>query len=180
MDRNILSVQGFGCVLVVPHTGDVDRNTYTVRQPLGCAMSSPTRGTWIEIEKQPDRNFIPRSSPTRGTWIEIETPARVRGCPNVVPHTGDVDRNTYTVRQPLGCAMSSPTRGTWIEIEKQPDRNFIPRSSPTRGTWIEMKCRNFQYEIGKSSPTRGTWIEMQSLFERSLPRDCRPPHGGRG
>ena len=56
---------------VVPHTGDVDRNTIARRYKVYKAMSSPTRGTWIEILKGETDGYHRTSSPTRGTWIEI-------------------------------------------------------------------------------------------------------------
>ena len=59
------------------------------------AMSSPTRGMWIEIDDwgRIDGRAV-RSSPTRGMWIEMAT----------------------TSPLPDRCLRSSPTRGMWIEI----------------------------------------------------------------
>ena len=81
------------------------------------SLSSPSRGTWIEIcTRFHVNNHLCKSSPSRGTWIEITV--------------GGV-----TVEE----VKSSPSRGTWIEIrdegEKIPDQML---SSPSRGTWIEI------------------------------------------
>ena len=58
----------------------------------GC-RSSPTRGTWIEIHRTRQALAVVGSSPTRGTWIEIKVPTANRVDRHVVPHAGDVDRN---------------------------------------------------------------------------------------
>ena len=56
---------------VVPRKGDVDRNVGNVLADAFSAMSSPARGTWIEIAGSNLLQIIPLSSPARGTWIEI-------------------------------------------------------------------------------------------------------------
>ena len=54
-------------------------------------MSSPSRGTWIEISLLQDDHIYCESSPSRGTWIEMWTLIWTRLPPRVVPLTGDVD-----------------------------------------------------------------------------------------
>ena len=39
-------------IIVVPHTGDVDRNPYLPRSKCAYIASSPIRGTWIEISAE--------------------------------------------------------------------------------------------------------------------------------
>ena len=56
------------------------------------------------------------SSPTRGTWIEITVNIANRGSLSVVPHAGDVDRNVHCFPGHASDVPSSPTRGTWIEM----------------------------------------------------------------
>ena len=56
-------------------------------------MSSPSRGTWIEMLPRSITIILHRSSPSRGTWIEITA-------------KGYLDK----------FLTSSPSRGTWIEI----------------------------------------------------------------
>ena len=56
-------------------------------------MSSPSRGTWIEIGYQEAwAEYRYKSSPSRGTWIEIlkclDAPVSLE---DVVPLAGDVD-----------------------------------------------------------------------------------------
>ena len=54
--------------------------------------SSPSRGTWIEIEiieASIRRGML--SSPSRGTWIEIIHRKNIALFLRVVPLTGDVD-----------------------------------------------------------------------------------------
>ena len=56
------------------------------------------------------------SSPARGTWIEMPLVETVVLNCSVVPRKGDVDRNGsrwLTYHYPF---WSSPARGTWIEI----------------------------------------------------------------
>ena len=55
------------------------------------AESSPSRGTWIEINIWGDLAVSGKSSPSRGTWIEIKKGADFYCHPPVVPLTGDVD-----------------------------------------------------------------------------------------
>ena len=71
VDRNLLVYLHLPGRRVVPHTGDVDRNVYAgILLPL-LRLSSPIRGTWIEMALS---DCLPSSTA-------------------VVPHTGDVDRN---------------------------------------------------------------------------------------
>ena len=78
---------------VVPRKGDVDRNSSVPHLASFGAMSSPARGTWIEIAVPCFLWQLPLSSPARGTWIEISTISTDSGGISVVPRKGDVDRN---------------------------------------------------------------------------------------
>ena len=78
---------------VVPHAGDVDRNTLWPLRAFGASV--------VPHAGDVDRNFsvvfgepvCRKSSPTRGTWIEIELCIPKGDAHDVVPHAGDVDRN---------------------------------------------------------------------------------------
>ena len=63
-------------------------------------MSSPIRGTWIEISRPAGGSLHRRSSPIRGTWIEILLLSWPPPAACVVPHTGDVDRNCFCAAPP--------------------------------------------------------------------------------
>ena len=54
-------------------------------------VSSPARGTWIEIAKTCGNYGRNASSPARGTWIEIQNNCIPDELIDVVPRTGDVD-----------------------------------------------------------------------------------------
>ena len=149
----------------------------------GVIPSSPARGTWIEIMLYPPPPACgPLSSPARGTWIEIAAGWRdARGC-RVVPRKGDVDRNIFHAVNGHGGAGSSPARGTWIEIQGRESKVYgNDGSSPARGTWIEhVRRRTTLCATCASSPARGTWIEMLSPIYNTATRGGRPPQGGRG
>ena len=124
------------------------------------------------------------SSPARGTWIEIQIVISTPAPSYVVPRKGDVDRNFWRNCPNSPVLPSSPARGTWIEIQNAIVYGGIaPVSSPARGTWIEIKVmfsrdicagvvprkgdvdRNLPLRHPKqyasmSSPARGTWIEI--------------------
>ena len=53
--------------------------------------SSPSRGTWIEIRQHTRKSGRITSSPSRGTWIEIHIEEYRKQKGEVVPLTGDVD-----------------------------------------------------------------------------------------
>ena len=79
---------------VVPHAGDVDRNTLTKNPKLQRTEVVPHAG-------DVDRNIMVM----RDSLVN-----------DVVPHAGDVDRNNTTAGERRTLKRSSPTRGTWIEI----------------------------------------------------------------
>ena len=106
-------------------------------------LSSPSRGTWIEIVKYgtayKDNNGRPphggrglkcfifpviihfhRSSPSRGTWIEIRYEEQIAqffgGRP---PHGGRGLKCPFS-KTAISPSWSSPSRGTWIEIPAAP------------------------------------------------------------
>ena len=56
-------------------------------------MSSPARGTWIEMRAALARLGVNLSSPARGTWIEMGALKLATKAVSVVPRKGDVDRN---------------------------------------------------------------------------------------
>ena len=145
--------------LVVPHTGDVDRNGDVKTWGRLPAPVVPHTG-------DVDRNF---------KWL-VEKTAKT-----VVPHTGDVDRNSNACSRSSSPKRSSPTRGTWIEIwTTTPVTPSRKGSSPTRGTWIEMS---------RARPCTRSWpvvphtgdVDRNSSPDRARLRNRgRPPHGGRG
>ena len=90
---------------------------YTLSVPASTRMSSPSRGTWIEIF-------------SLSSWMSYS---------QVVPLAGDVDRNYICGACLTAGARSSPSRGTWIEIQCLRSRFMkSTMSSPSRGTWIEI------------------------------------------
>ena len=123
----------------------------------GVIPSSPARGTWIEIMLYPPPPACgPLSSPARGTWIEIAAGWRdARGC-RVVPRKGDVDRNIFHAVNGHGGAGSSPARGTWIEIQGRESKVYgNDGSSPARGTWIEIIISSFYAPVRPVVPRKG-------------------------
>ena len=86
-----------------------------------------------------------RASPIRGTWIEINFVHYVY-CPPVVPHTGDVDRNSTS----------------WIVTDGE---YVVPHTGDVdRNDNVEI-VEKFQIE---SSPIRGTWIEIGQIPAREM------------
>ena len=126
-------------------------------------MSSPARGTWIEICSVPEKPFLTAVVPRKGDVDRNDAKhldiIRVR----VVPRKGDVDRNVKLRWMALLTSVSSPARGTWIEIHRLPRRCGTGASSPARGTWIEIDFGSDSAERIRSSPARGTWIEIKGL-----------------
>ncbi len=53
--------------------------------------SPPTRGAWIEIQKDTLTLIEDESPPTRGAWIEMPLEHRHHTVDVVAPHTGGVD-----------------------------------------------------------------------------------------
>ena len=62
VDRNLAGLQGVKDTIVVPRKGDVDRNLGMGMAGSQKAVSSPARGTWIEI------------NPTH--WMSLPEPRR--------------------------------------------------------------------------------------------------------
>ena len=101
---------------VVPRKGDVDRNPADEAGTNALTMSSPARGTWIEIHAAPPLQVLRDVVPRKGDVDRNEFNASTSQEPKVVPRKGDVDRNGsrwLTYHYPF---WSSPARGTWIEI----------------------------------------------------------------
>ena len=71
MDRNTKINCEISKSGVVPRKGDVDRNRFNSRSLMNYDLSSPARGTWIEIRSQSNTTCSKK----------------------VVPRKGDVDRN---------------------------------------------------------------------------------------
>ena len=142
-------------------------------------MSSPARGTWIEICWNPihreGSGVVPRKGDVdRNTIWDEQTVKRLI----VVPRKGDVDRNSSGRPAMRAAAPSSPARGTWIEIYRcffvvcyccvVPRKGDVDRNMTT----ATKTSRN-----GLSSPARGTWIEIgQRLREPRVP--CVVPRKG--
>ena len=146
------------------------------------ALSSSTRGTWIEISFQPPfggrqkrrpphggRGLkchvlchgleLVRSSSTRGTWIEIPFDIGfMLYCPRRPPHGGRGLKCFHSVSPPSCGGCRPPHGGRGLKSAGYHDGTGTVSSSSTRGTWIEM---SFAISIAVSS-------------------FCRPPHGGRG
>ena len=144
------------------------------------------------------------SSPVRGTWIEIESIPACQCALCVVPPCGGRGLKSDTVSHTPDNSEVVPARGTWIEIYSSPyqltkiasrpphggrglkfyenrkgKRNLT--SSPVRGTWIEILrplplLRLLRHVV----PVRGTWIEIETPEESRNPFCGRPPCGGRG
>ena len=80
-------------------------------------MSSPTRGTWIEMLtskfRRPTGWVVPHTGDVDRNEPVFSIPLDF---PAVVPHTGDVDRNCSCWLRVVDCTLSSPTRGTWIRL----------------------------------------------------------------
>ena len=74
------------------------------------------------------------SSPARGTWIEISSTSSSSLPSIVVPRKGDVDRNVVLEKTGETRKESSPARGTWIEIKGGGGLSSSKlASSPARG-----------------------------------------------
>ena len=142
MDRNARDWRDARGCRVVPRKGDVDRNCISPARTKGrCVV--PRKG-------DVDRNIMNNgelimnimSSPARGTWIEIGVPLGVERARQVVPRKGDVDRNAAAALLAWAVEKVVPRKG-------DVDRNFAfcaeqkckNRSSPARGTWIEIQNR---------------------------------------
>ena len=159
MDRNCHTNGRSGLLpMVVPHTGDVDRNATPTTTAASCRRSSPIRGTWIEIMIIVMSIIRIGSSPIRGTWIEIRLPCCTWAARTVVPHTGDVDRN---------CVPNRFSQSDFV----------VPHTGD-----VDRNTNKMGVAHGKlaSSPIRGTWIEIVNIDFSALCCVCRPPYGGRG
>ena len=125
--------------------------------------SSPARGTWIEmINPDPERPYIGTSSPARGTWIEIIQFIFIRfaiACRP--PHGGrGLKCNLRGRLMPPGQSRP-PHGGRGLKCARDRPVRPPPRSSPARGTWIEIFAgRSIDPCHTSSSPARGTWIEI--------------------
>ena len=95
VDRNFCSHINRLSMHVVPRKGDVDRNYMMLTWGERIILSSPARGTWIEIFIRRESPGKEKSSPARGTWIEIFLKKIADKATWVVPRKGDVDRNGF-------------------------------------------------------------------------------------
>ena len=81
-------------VEVVPRKGDVDRNTVTGENSLS-VLVVPRKG---DVDRNVDLSqtdqYKGMSSPARGTWIEMDVIGAGIAGACVVPRKGDVDRNS--------------------------------------------------------------------------------------
>ena len=148
-----------GLRLVVPHTGDVDRNEVMTGDAEEAVRVVPHTG-------DVDRNL----RVLLGKCV-----------PKVVPHTGDVDRNQNRVSRPRSVWRSSPIRGTWIEMARGNGHGFsVRRSSPIRGTWIEIRQAMPTHTWTSVVPHTGD-VDRNFFGLAYIAVDAgRPPYGGRG
>ena len=151
---------------------------------LFIGMSSPARGTWIEMAivypSSAKARVVPRKGDVDRNWTMPRRPVAAGVVPRkgdvdrnngrlpyvrqtlpVVPRKGDVDRNAVSCPLPLMASTVVPRKG-------DVDRNIVGvavvvgqgGSSPARGTWIEMRTPRRLSLMRMSSPARGTWIEI--------------------
>ena len=106
---------------VVPHAGDVDRNVSVVLSMINMWVVPHAGDVDRNGRKRLGRTYARPSSPTRGTWIEIQTLISCRAPVSVVPHAGDVDRNA--VRQ-----TGSPSMYRVVPHAGDVDRNCDPHA----------------------------------------------------
>ena len=110
VDRNLKCWSLHPSTKVVPLAGDVDRNTAAILFVHRHIMSSPSRGTWIEINRKRHARRSDRVVPLAG---DVDRNLPIQAQPDkksVVPLAGDVDRNTLTRRQ-IRSVKSRPPRG---------------------------------------------------------------------
>ena len=112
------------------------------------------------------------SSPSRGTWIEMLVQSHVSYiCPCRPPHGGrglKCFRKSSLNHQ----IMSSPSRGTWIEmLKKQAEPGARSSRPPHGGRGLKLVVSSMVHLPTMSSPSRGTWIEIrlpQMQHQRSM------------
>ena len=119
------------------------------------------------------------SSPTRGTWIEMEHMSKISivlaGRP---PHGGRGLKYGMGTVSLLAEKASSPTRGTWIEILHALSSSILLSSSPTRGTWIEICGAVYRRRKGQGRPPHGGRGLKSRLPQRDMRRNTVVPHTG--
>ena len=119
-------------------------------------LSSPSRGTWIEIKLWFNCNpGGPGRPPHGGRGLKFvgagNAVFRVRRRP---PHGGR-GLKYPSLSSVMGVDGSSPSRGTWIEMALPLCRLAHPLSSPSRGTWIEMFTYRFLVKFLSVVPLTG-------------------------
>ena len=79
---------------VAPLAGSVDRNDTETLESIYEKLSLPSRGAWIEMNKNGETKGGYMSLPSRGAWIEMQI-LWYGKCPEefVAPLAGSVDRN---------------------------------------------------------------------------------------
>ena len=100
----------------LPHGGRGLKSAYVVRPLLHLARRLPHGGRGLKsLIKSPVEN-LQMSSPARGTWVEIAPEAQKRiPSPGRLPHGGRGLK--YPLPPQTRCSRtSSPARGTWVEI----------------------------------------------------------------
>ena len=85
-------------------------------------QSPPSRGAWIEIERQKPCESHAESPPSRGAWIEMKI-------------------HFQPLMEPV---LSPPSRGAWIEIRSWTNTTATRQSPPSRGAWIEIHNAHYK------------------------------------
>ena len=186
---------------VVPRKGDVDRNWQSIDDRDGIQVSSPARGTWIEISRTWGKITLCRVVPRKGDvdrngWIishgvakpvvprkgDVDRNAseqKPHGHTPVVPRKGDVDRNPYIPLSKCQASQSSPARGTWIEMSLYFSNTILRLVVPRKGD-VDRNSTTTKSAatVKKSSPARGTWIEITSHHDHRHKRRQVVPRKG--
>ena len=105
-------------------------------------VSHPSRGAWIEIQRELHHHQRRPSHPSRGAWIEITM----------------VSLGKFKVG-------SHPSRGAWIEIETTSIDMPEPESRTPHGVrGLKLLMVIVLLAISTSHPSRGAWIEIRPPF----------------
>ena len=146
-------------------------------------MSSPARGTWIEIQQaHAQQNHHHRRPPLGGRGLKLKMLKKVlTNCYSRPPLGGRGLK--YIALMLIGFALRRPPlggRGLKCQWPPWPGDTF-PGRPPLGGRGLKFCAlrRRFRVRVG-SSPARGTWIEMAHPGGWFRPSRRRPPLGGRG
>ena len=183
----------------------VDRNPRGVVGEQLLHVSPSSRRAWIEIRNQARPATRETSPSSRRAWIEILCGTGEDINVAVALLAEGVDRNAMLALMPLICARSPSSRRAWIEIHcgceistswdyvallaEGVDRNIFQidriesaiKSPSSRRAWIEIFSQ-------LSSPSTSSVALLAEGVDRntsfqwflSIPKNGRPPRGGRG